>query len=433
MLQLWGTIISMGYEIYFDESNKIDRKHGNFAYYGVIGWDDVYRNGLELFMNENKIFQELHFAKFRLDKLGNYLLTIKHILNLIDANFIIVNKEEAYKICSKIDIRPEMLRKLFYMKIPERLIYGVTRRINGYKKVDIYIDKSDEYGNDDENLCNDKFFEDIIKVASSDAPDKKSSFLNKFNILLNHVQLPKTLKVELNAQSLYRGLDYSIDKVNQVNSKDSKSLQVVDVLLGMIKFLYEKEYLNIGESIGSEKMKNYLDCEKLNEEEKSILRNSYQFKHKDNTFYLKDQLVDNVLKQKLRNINKKIEASTSANIGKSEFIYNLLKDEDAMTKFNLLNVFLWSSRQPQSLSSKLNNKGESKEIIREDISKSVAQFFRYKIDFDNTNIAKIIKFYNVEFQKGNSGALSEKDYCNYLGFSQSLKLLIRRYLKDILV
>lgn len=132
----------MSFEIYFDESHKWDKFTSDYSYYGVIGWEDNIRKQLDEFMikNEiNEIFEELHFVRFKLDKVENYLKTLRFALDKIDANFYIVNTNEALKIGNRIGIDENMLRKLFYIKIPERLIYGITRQLEDYTNINIYI------------------------------------------------------------------------------------------------------------------------------------------------------------------------------------------------------------------------------------------------------------------------------------------------------
>lgn len=40
----------MSYEIYFDESHKLDKYTSNYSYYGIIGWDKTTREKFDKFM-----------------------------------------------------------------------------------------------------------------------------------------------------------------------------------------------------------------------------------------------------------------------------------------------------------------------------------------------------------------------------------------------
>lgn len=427
----------MSFEIYFDESHKLDKCTSNYSYYGVIGWDDATKNKFDNFMKENKVISELHFSKFNLDKLDIYLKAIKFALDKIDVNFYIVNTEEALKICSKIGINENMLRKLFYIKIPERLIYGMTRRLETFKNVDIYIDKSDEYGDDsDKNVCDEKFIHKLIELLGNNQPNKVKLIKKAIENLQDHIQLPKTLKFQLNAQALYRGLNYSINKVRQIDSKDSKSLQIIDVLLGIIGFLFEEQYLEPNEKITIGDMKKILSNSKLNDEEKKFVSNCYKYKKYkksgEEKYELQIKKDDYKNINKLKQLNKKINMYSKKHIQKSEFIYRLLNDDSMLNKFYNLSIFLWSDNNEQYIYSQILNKSNKKEVTRTYLSRYVAKFFKFKTEYDTMNRLKILKFYEKQVLNNKKQiSLKESDYKNYLGFGTSLKVLVRRYLKEL--
>lgn len=212
----------MSFEIYFDESHKLDRQTSNYSYYGAIGWDNTTREKFDNYIENLNVKNEFHFRDFQLDKIEKYLNATENALSKIHGNFFIVDSREAFRVCDQIGINKTQLRSLLYIKIPERLIYGITRRIERFNTVDIYIDQSEEYN------------------------DSK-------------LGLERKLKEQLNAQSVYRELQYAVDKVIQVDSKKSRSIQITDVIIGIIVFLFEEKYLNPPQAIESEKMNEILN------------------------------------------------------------------------------------------------------------------------------------------------------------------------------
>lgn len=395
----------MSFEIYFDESHKLDKYTSNYSYYGIIGWDKTTREKFDKFTNDSNIHHELHFSEFKLDKVDNYVRIIEYALNKIEANFYIVNTEAAFTICDKIGINNNQLRNLFYIKIPERLIYGITRKIEEFNNIDIYVDKSDEYGSDND---------DDIDLKKDD-----------------HIELPKTLKFQLNAQSIYRGLNYSINKVKQLDSKMSKSLQVIDVLLGIIVFLFEERYVDPSEEIKEDKMKELLDSVILTAEEKSFLEESYickKNKNEEKIYFLSVKRDEKEKIAKLKELIRKIHFYSTKSIQRSELVYRLLNKRENLQLFYNLSIFLWGN---DSDTDELKGSGKYKEVIREHISKYITQFFQFKTEYDNLNRLKIMKFNNTNLLNVSEKLLEEKEYTNHLGLGSSMKLLVRRYLKEL--
>ena len=395
----------MSFEIFFDESHKLDKYTSNYSYYGIIGWDTTTREKFNKFANDSNIYHELHFSEFKLDKIDNYVRIIEYALNKIEANFYIVNTEEAFNICDKIGINNSQLRNLFYVKIPERLIYGITRKIEEFNSIDIYIDKSDEYGSD-----------------SDDDIDLKRE---------NHIELAKTLKFQLNAQSIYRGLNYSVNKVRQLDSKTSKSLQVIDVLLGIIVFLFEERYIDPSEEIKEEKMKSILGSVNLTNEDKSFLEDSYICKENRNgesLYCLSVKRDEKEKTAKLKEIMRKISFYSAKSIQRSELIYRLLNKRENLQLFYNLSIFLWGDDVETT---EFKSNAKYKEVVKEHISKYITQFFQFKTQYDTLNRLEIIKFNNINLLKVGGKLLEEKEYTAHLEFGSSMKLLVRRYLKEL--
>lgn len=396
----------MNFEIYFDESNKLDKKLGLYAYYGVIGWSQGERKLFEEFAIENKIFQELHFAEFNLDKVDKYIKTLEYALPKINSNFYIVNKNESFQVAQKINISDGELRKLFYLKIPERLIYGMTRKMPHYKEVNIYIDKSDEYGNDCSELDG--------EVDQNE-----------------HIQLPYTLKSQLNAQSIYRNLNYSINSVKQIDSHQSKSLQVIDVLLGIIKFLYEEEYLYLNPQIEKYIFEDILNENRLTKDEKDTLIKTYKLiKYRKNNierYEVQEDISEDEIKS-IKNIATKIEIYSNRTIQKAEFVYQLLQDSDMFEYISNFSLFLWEDERLVVNDSHIRN---FKEVAKKDLSKYIAKFLKFKTDYDNKSRLKIQKYQYENYINIRENPLTESEYRNLLNYNGSLKRLIRRYLLEL--
>src|SRR5690625_351960 len=200
----------MEYEIYFDESNKLDQPKGKYSFYGALGASiDHIENLISKveYINHKLLSEsELHFVDYNKDSLfERYFLVINHVLKCdIKINIMILNKCEANKVANRMNIDLLDLRNLFYVKIPERLFYGLTRDLSGREKIMITKDENSEY----------------------------------FTI-----DLESKLKEQMNAHSAYRNLGYKVDEVIQKNSKCSIPLQIVDLFIGVIRFLIENQNL----------------------------------------------------------------------------------------------------------------------------------------------------------------------------------------------
>jgi hypothetical protein len=200
----------MEYLIFFDESNKLDNIK-KFSYYGAYGGDkgqieESVKSVKEILRYEKKP-SEFHFTEYKNDYfLAAHLKLLDFMINTdIHFNFFVVDNQEAYSIATKMGISIKELRKLFYVKIPERLFYGLTRGIE-YSRVKILVDHSPEYGS---------------------------------------LRLFSKLKLQMNSHSVYRGLNYQVTTVEPKISHASIPIQVIDMFMGIVVFLMEKSYLNI--------------------------------------------------------------------------------------------------------------------------------------------------------------------------------------------
>ncbi|USK62440.1 DUF3800 domain-containing protein [Peribacillus asahii] len=206
----------MNYLIYFDESNKIDQFNKEFSYYGAYGGAD---KSLALIVKKvNDVFKklnsksELHFREYTKDtNIKKYFQTLHTVINEnIRLNILIVNNEDAFASANNIGLTTPELRNLFYIKIPERLFYGLTRDLS-------HLEHKGE-------LINVK-----IKIDQNDEYDK--------------IDLNEKIIEQMNAHSAYRNKNYRVDKVIQQDSEKSLPLQIIDTFMGIVVFLLEKTYL----------------------------------------------------------------------------------------------------------------------------------------------------------------------------------------------
>ena len=207
----------MNYLIYFDESNKLDQFDKAFSYYGAYGATDTALASIVKKVNqinkENQSKSELHFREYKKDKhIKRYLQVLHTVINEnIRINILIVNNKDALKAAKKIELNKEELRELFYIKIPERLFYGLTRNFSN-------LGSSDE-------LMNVK-----IKIDQNAEYDK--------------IELNNKLIEQMNAHSAYRNKNYRVRKVLSQDSKKSIPLQIIDTFIGIVVFILEKSYLS---------------------------------------------------------------------------------------------------------------------------------------------------------------------------------------------
>jgi hypothetical protein len=113
---------NLNFFVYFDESNKIDQFNKEFSYYGAYaGTGDSIgniSNKVQDIYEECGSSTELHFREYNQDtNLKKYLKTLHTVINEdISVNLLIVNNADALSAAEKIDLSPQELRNLFYIK-----------------------------------------------------------------------------------------------------------------------------------------------------------------------------------------------------------------------------------------------------------------------------------------------------------------------------
>lgn len=199
----------MTYIIYFDESNKLDQPGIDYSYYGALGMEEKVAEAIRIYLTElNKSLDsssEMHFVDYTQDtNFEKYFKAMHFILKQpIQLNLMIVNKKEAEQLTADMDISMEQLRELFYVKIPERLFYGMTRDLTSGELINIIIDENSEY---DKILLESKIIE------------------------------------QMNAHSAYRKKAYKVVGARQESSNNDLLLQMIDVLMGVVIFILEKQH-----------------------------------------------------------------------------------------------------------------------------------------------------------------------------------------------
>lgn len=376
----------MSFNIYFDESNKIDEPNiFKCSYYGALITNETTSNAINSLSIDPQI--ELHFTKFKFRDLETY---IKLVDKLVETEFyfntFIIDSNEIFKVCNNINIGKEEIRPLLYIKIPERLVYGLTRNIIAKNEVKIFIDKNSEY---------------------------------------TKYKLEEKLKEQLNAQAIYRKLNYSISNVSSIDSKTDKMVQLTDVLLGIISFITEKKYLNPNEYLPN---KHYeFICSNLTGEDLLFFKSCYGDEKNDKNRCLVEGVNDSRYSKlsKIFKINN-IEFLSGATIAKSELIFRLLQNKSFLKKISELSLFIWEDESLDTSSITSNINLYSKEIKRISFSKYLPEFMHEKISFDWKYKNKILKLI-----KAGSDILSERDYRKKLKLPGTAEKIIRRYLTEL--
>jgi hypothetical protein len=206
----------MSYRIYFDEANKIDQPDKVYSYYGAYGGSKQVMSNIvcsvQGIFEELGSQSELHFREYKDDRhLKKYFKVLNHIINEeINLNLLVVNNTEAQSIAQQLDLTTMELRNLFYIKIPERLFYGITRELTDQMDIEIKIDHNDEY--------------DALGLHSK-------------------------IQEQMNAHSVYRNKRYKITSVESEKSHESIPLQIIDTFMGIVVFLMEQSYMRQSDAV----------------------------------------------------------------------------------------------------------------------------------------------------------------------------------------
>ncbi|MGT2666481.1 DUF3800 domain-containing protein [Streptococcus rifensis] len=199
----------MKHYIFFDESKKIDRE-SEYSYYGAISIEESELSKIEeeiekLLINLGRK-SELHFVDYQGADLKKYFQVLDFFLSCSSIKFNIyrLNNTHYFKLGDALGYSDSELRKYFYVKIPERLFYGLVRDDSQIDGLEIIMDDSTEF-----------------------------QTLGVFEKLID----------QMNAHSLYRGKNYHVESIGGINSQNSRMIQMLDVILGIVVYLLEYEHL----------------------------------------------------------------------------------------------------------------------------------------------------------------------------------------------
>lgn len=148
----------------------------------------------------------MHFQEYNHDQhIKKYFLALRSVIRepVMRMKIFILNNNDAQNAATEMRLGMMDLRKLFYIKIPERLFYGIVRDIEPNSTVQIVVDQNDEY---------------------------------------TTLDLYSKLKEQMNAHAAYRNKKYMVETVEAADSKKSISVQITDTLMGIVVFLLEKTY-----------------------------------------------------------------------------------------------------------------------------------------------------------------------------------------------
>ena len=201
---------NLNYKIFFDEANKIDSPNKDYSYYGSFGLSEenssIIDSEISRIYTEIGSRNELHFNKYNAGDLKKYFRIIDMLLKQdISINIYILNNKEYISFGKELGLDITELKEYFYVKIPERLFYGVVRDTQNIDKLSIFMDESTEY-----------------------------TTLDVYN----------KVKDQMNAHALYRTKKYRVGDVKGINSESSNLVQGIDVMMGIIVFILEKSYLS---------------------------------------------------------------------------------------------------------------------------------------------------------------------------------------------
>ena len=201
---------NFNYKFFFDEANKIDSPNKDYSYYGSFGLSEenssIIDSEISRIYTEIGSRNELHFNKYNAGDLKKYFRIIDMLLKQdISINIYILNNKEYISFGKELGLDITELKEYFYVKIPERLFYGVVRDTQNIDKLSIFMDESTEY-----------------------------TTLDVYN----------KVKDQMNAHALYRTKKYRVGDVKGINSESSNLVQGIDVMMGIIVFILEKSYLS---------------------------------------------------------------------------------------------------------------------------------------------------------------------------------------------
>ncbi|KGA98983.1 hypothetical protein AJ85_19010 [Alkalihalobacillus alcalophilus ATCC 27647 = CGMCC 1.3604] len=203
--------------IFFDESgkNSSDRPH----LMGALAIpEEIYLRSEIEDLNQIIRNKKLHWVDYKGDsrerntiwkiikQMMNYQELIKMNVFNYDQTIIKMNARDFT------DVDPSLFFSSIYMKLPERIVYGLLRKFGTHLQVNTHI-----------------FIEDAEEYRKKE------------------VQLAETLPKQLNVQAIYRGENYKIKSSKYVPKQQQVGLETIDLLLGMIRTIIKNSGFNNSE------------------------------------------------------------------------------------------------------------------------------------------------------------------------------------------
>lgn len=357
------------YLVFFDESGKLDDASENHSLYGGLGCTREDYTDISSHFDSLGWTTELHFRDFTLKHLNKYLNALDYVLDKnIIMNSIIVSRDDAKETADRLKLTMSRMRELFYIKIPERMIYGILRDLETYKTIKIVYDKCSEY--------------------------------EKYD-------LKGKLEHQLNAHLVYKNLHCQITNVKDEDSKDEQMLQITDVLLGIINYLVDKKYYSLKDIRLTEADYNYIiNHDKFSGAEKTFIESCYSLG--DNKYELVEKN-DGKLRV-LSDLFTRENIYTKSSVMKTEFIYRLIDNPEKLKRLNSIKLFYWNGEES---------------INFMNVNDYIAEFYHFKSKFDNYNKIRMIKHYKDHPEA------TLKDYQKLLGYGSNMKKLVQRYRSEI--
>lgn len=360
------------YLIFFDESGKLDRNFNINSYYGALGCTRADYDDITNFVKSFGYKTELHFTAFNLKQVQRYLDAVNYALDKnVNLNIYVVDRIKAEGIGDRLDLTMERMRELFYIKIPERLIYGILRYIEDYKTIRIIYDECDEY----------------------ETYDLKGKLVH-----------------QLNAQAVYRNLNCQITEVKAEDSEKEIFLQIIDVLIGIVTLLIEKKYYLLKDVLETKAEYDYLLSLKCYTEEELGFLSSY-YREKKGKFLINCK-GDKSKFDALQDLLVKGNQFSKGAVMKAEFLYLLMDSPVKIDRMKKLCLYHWN--------------GENR-VDGINIGDYIAEFFHFKTRYDEAN-----KLILLRYHKENPAVLIDiKMVRQLLGFGSSLDNLSARYIREL--
>lgn len=192
--------------VFFDESGK---KANELSLMGALLIpNDFYKSAKIQHINHRLRQREfsLHFTKLTHSNEKDHFLVLKTFLeyqNILKFNVVSFQRNKHFH-GHHLESNSNLVQKMIYSKIPERVLYGVLRDFGNFTilNADIFIEECTQY---------------------------------------KEYELHKKVKEQLNVHALYRYENYSIDNSRLYPKNKEIGIELTDTLLGILRIVIENE------------------------------------------------------------------------------------------------------------------------------------------------------------------------------------------------